>query len=178
MTDDTNDKAARQGRGPLERSGAKGPRERQRWGGRRSEAPRFSNDTNDKAARQGRAPLERSGAKGPRERQRWGVRRGEAPRFSNDTNDKAARQRCVTLEGSGAKGRVGRGVGRGEAPRSGNKKLAAIRRLYFETKPSTILRDFDRAIDILKSMDNEKDRERATVYMQGLAEMRKGWTRR
>jgi hypothetical protein len=57
-------------------------------------------------------------------------------------------------------------------------RLAAIRRLYFETKPSTILRDFDRAIDLLKAMDDEKERERATVYMQGLAEMRSEWNKR
>jgi hypothetical protein len=57
-------------------------------------------------------------------------------------------------------------------------KLAAIRRLYFETKPSTILCDFDRAIDLLKAMDSETERERATVYMQGLAEMRKEWKQR
>jgi hypothetical protein len=52
-------------------------------------------------------------------------------------------------------------------------KLAEIRRLYFEATPATILRDFDRAIDLLKSMDTEADRERATVFMQGLAEMRR-----
>jgi hypothetical protein len=52
-------------------------------------------------------------------------------------------------------------------------KLSQIRRIYFSTSRTTILKDFDRAIDILKSMDNEKERERATVYMQGLAEMRK-----
>ena len=52
-------------------------------------------------------------------------------------------------------------------------KLAQIRKIYFTTSRTTILKDFDRAIDILKSMDNEKERERATVYMQGLAEMRK-----
>jgi hypothetical protein len=52
-------------------------------------------------------------------------------------------------------------------------KLAQIRQIYFSTSRTTILKDFDRAIDILKSMDNEKERERATVYMQGLAEMRK-----
>jgi hypothetical protein len=52
-------------------------------------------------------------------------------------------------------------------------KLAEIRRLYFETGPSTILRDFDRAIDLIKSMETEAERERATVYVQGLAEMRK-----
>ena len=52
-------------------------------------------------------------------------------------------------------------------------KLAEIREIYFKTTRATILRDFDRAIDILKSMESEKERERATVYMQGLAEMRK-----
>ena len=52
-------------------------------------------------------------------------------------------------------------------------KLAEIRRLYFKTHATTIQRDFDRAIDLLKSMPTEEDRERATVYMEGLAEMRK-----
>jgi hypothetical protein len=52
-------------------------------------------------------------------------------------------------------------------------KLDEIRRLYFETTPATILRDFDRAIDLIKSIETEADRERATVYMQGLADMRK-----
>ena len=51
--------------------------------------------------------------------------------------------------------------------------LAEIRRLYFEATPGTILKDFDRAIDLIKSMPTVADRERATVYMQGLAEMRK-----
>jgi hypothetical protein len=51
--------------------------------------------------------------------------------------------------------------------------LSEIRRLYFETTPATILKDFDRAIDLIKSMATVSDRERATVYMQGLAEMRK-----
>jgi hypothetical protein len=56
---------------------------------------------------------------------------------------------------------------------TGEDKLAEIRRLYFEATPKTILRDFDRAIDLIKSMDRVADREKATVYMQGLAEMRK-----
>ena len=55
----------------------------------------------------------------------------------------------------------------------GEGKLAEIRKLYFSTTPKTILRDFDRAIDLIKTMDSEVERERATVYMQGLAEMRK-----
>jgi hypothetical protein len=53
--------------------------------------------------------------------------------------------------------------------------LAEIRRLYFKTSSSTIDRDFDRAIDLLKSIRRPEDRQRATVYMEGLAEMRKEW---
>jgi hypothetical protein len=53
------------------------------------------------------------------------------------------------------------------------EKLAEIRRLYFGATRTTILKDFDRAIDLLKSMESEAERERATVYMQGLADMRK-----
>lgn len=56
-------------------------------------------------------------------------------------------------------------------------KLAQLRRLYFSARPATIQRDFDHAIDILKSMASEAERERATVYMQGLAEMRKEFGR-
>jgi hypothetical protein len=52
-------------------------------------------------------------------------------------------------------------------------KLDEIRRLYFHTTPATILEDFDRAIDLVKAMTSDAERERATVYMQGLAEMRK-----
>jgi hypothetical protein len=54
-------------------------------------------------------------------------------------------------------------------------KLAEIRKLYFAATKSTISQDFDRAIEVLKSMPSEEERERATVFMQGLAEMRKDW---
>ena len=50
--------------------------------------------------------------------------------------------------------------------------LTEIKRLYFKTTRATIDRDFDRAIDLLKAMP-EGERHRATVFMQGLAEMRK-----
>ncbi len=53
--------------------------------------------------------------------------------------------------------------------------LADIKRLYFTTSAGTIDRDFDRAIDLLKSIPLPEDRQRATVYMEGLAEMRKEW---
>ncbi len=56
--------------------------------------------------------------------------------------------------------------------------LAEIRQLYFKTSAKTIERDFARAIDLLKSMPTADDRQRATVFMEGLAEMRKEWKRR
>lgn len=55
-------------------------------------------------------------------------------------------------------------------------KLAEIKKLYFSTTRATIGRDFDRAIDLLKSMP-EGERDRAAVFMQGLAEMRQEWKR-
>lgn len=51
--------------------------------------------------------------------------------------------------------------------------IARIRQLYFNTTPATILRDFDLAIDLLKSIADPDERERAAVYMEGLAELRK-----
>ena len=53
--------------------------------------------------------------------------------------------------------------------------VAELRRLYFATGPSTIDRDFDRAIDLLKSLPTEEAREKAAVYMEGLVELRKEW---
>jgi hypothetical protein len=53
--------------------------------------------------------------------------------------------------------------------------LAEIRQLYFHTSARTIERDFARAIDLIKSMPDVEDRQRATVFMEGLAEMRKEW---
>jgi hypothetical protein len=55
-------------------------------------------------------------------------------------------------------------------------RLAEIKRLYFSATRASIDRDFDRAIDLLKEMP-EDERHRATVYMQGLAEMRKEFRR-
>ena len=57
-------------------------------------------------------------------------------------------------------------------------KLAEIRRLYFKTTRQTIQEDLAKALDLLKSMNSEEDRERATVYMEGLAEMYKDWVRK
>lgn len=56
-------------------------------------------------------------------------------------------------------------------------KLAEIRRLYFSATKETIQRDLEKALDLLKSMNSEEERERATVYMEGMAQMRSDWAR-
>jgi hypothetical protein len=58
---------------------------------------------------------------------------------------------------------------------SGDQKLAEIKRLYYQTSRVTIHQDFARAIDLIKSMTTEEERERAAVYMDGLAQMRSDW---
>ena len=60
---------------------------------------------------------------------------------------------------------------------SPDDKLAEIRRLYFSTTRDRIDADLAKALDLLKSMASEEERERATVYMEGLAQMRSEWTR-
>ena len=56
-------------------------------------------------------------------------------------------------------------------------KLAEIKRLYFQTTRQTIQEDFAKALDLLKSLDSEEDRERVAVHMDGLAQMRADWAR-
>ncbi len=60
---------------------------------------------------------------------------------------------------------------------SPHDKLTEIRRLYFAATKHTIGDDLARAVQLLKSMDTEEERERATVYMDGLAQMRSDWAR-
>jgi hypothetical protein len=55
--------------------------------------------------------------------------------------------------------------------------LLEIRRLYFQTTRKTIQKDFEKALDLMTSIPTEEERERATVYMEGLAEMRRDWSR-
>ncbi len=54
-------------------------------------------------------------------------------------------------------------------------KLAEIKRLYYQTSRQTIKQDFAKAIDLLKSMPSEEERERVAVYMDGLSQMRSDW---
>ena len=57
-------------------------------------------------------------------------------------------------------------------------KLAEIKRLYYKTTKQTIDDDLARALQLLKSMSSEEERERAAVYMDGLSQMRSEWAQR
>jgi hypothetical protein len=53
--------------------------------------------------------------------------------------------------------------------------LEQLRALYFNVTRASIGEDFDTAIDLFKQLTNEEDRERAAVFMDGMAEMRREW---
>jgi hypothetical protein len=65
-----------------------------------------------------------------------------------------------------------------KGPPDAASALAEIRRIYFKTKRETIDHDFAHAIELLKSLPGEDEREKATVYMQGLAEMQRNWAKK
>jgi hypothetical protein len=56
-----------------------------------------------------------------------------------------------------------------------DQKLAEIKRLYYLTSRRTIKQDLAKAIELVKSMASEEERERAAVYMDGLSQMRSDW---
>ena len=64
---------------------------------------------------------------------------------------------------------------RGGAPTTPTQILEDIRTIYFKTSKQTIQHDLAHAIELLKALPDEETREKATVYMHGLAEMRKEW---
>jgi hypothetical protein len=66
---------------------------------------------------------------------------------------------------------------RGQVP-DPQQAIAGIRRIYFNTTRQTIQNDLAHAIELLKSLPTEEDREKAAVYMDGLAQMRSDWSRR
>ena len=67
---------------------------------------------------------------------------------------------------------------RGGAARAPAEVLQEIRAIYFKTTKQTIQHDLAHAIELLKALPDEETRERATVYMEGLAQMRKDWAGR
>ena len=62
-----------------------------------------------------------------------------------------------------------------QGPPDPDAVLAEIRRIYFTTTRQSIEPDLAHAIELLKSLGSEAERERATVYMEGLAQMRRDW---
>jgi hypothetical protein len=53
--------------------------------------------------------------------------------------------------------------------------VAEIKRLYYATTRTTVQRDLDKAIALLKTLKTEEDRERVSVFMDGLSQMRSEW---
>jgi hypothetical protein len=56
-----------------------------------------------------------------------------------------------------------------------DQKIAEIRRLYFRTTRQSIQQDLEKALDLLRSIPSEDERERATVYMEGMTQMKRDW---
>jgi hypothetical protein len=65
-----------------------------------------------------------------------------------------------------------------QGPPDATAALAEIRRIYFKTTRQTIEHDLAHAIELLKNLPSEDDREKATVYMHGLAEMQRNWVKK
>ena len=55
--------------------------------------------------------------------------------------------------------------------------LTDIRRIYFNTTRRTIQHDLAHAIELLRSLPTEDEREKARVYMDGLAQLRGEWSK-
>ena len=66
---------------------------------------------------------------------------------------------------------------RGGAPSTPAQILEDIRAIYFKTTKETIQHDLAHAIELLKALPDEETREKATVYMEGLAQMRSEWSK-
>jgi hypothetical protein len=58
---------------------------------------------------------------------------------------------------------------------SPDDKAAEIKRLYYKTTKATIQEDLTKALDLLKSMNSEEERERVAVFMDGMSQMRSDW---
>ena len=64
-----------------------------------------------------------------------------------------------------------------QGPQDPGAILAQIREIYFKTTKRTIEHDIAHAIELLKSLPTEDERDKAAVYMDGLSQMRSEWAR-
>lgn len=62
-----------------------------------------------------------------------------------------------------------------QGPPDPKAALTELRQIYFKTTKKTIEHDFDHAIELLKSLPSEEEREKATAYMEGITQLRKEW---
>ena len=53
--------------------------------------------------------------------------------------------------------------------------VAEIKRLYYATTRATVQRDLEKAVALLKTLNTEEERERVSVFMDGLSQMRSEW---
>ena len=53
--------------------------------------------------------------------------------------------------------------------------IAEIKKIYYAATKATIQNDLARAIDLLKTLPSEEERQRVAVYMDGLSQMRSEW---
>lgn len=53
--------------------------------------------------------------------------------------------------------------------------LDQLRQLYFNVTRASIGDDFATAIDLFKQLSTEEERDKAAVFMDGIAEMRREW---
>lgn len=53
--------------------------------------------------------------------------------------------------------------------------IAEIKKIYYAATKSTIQSDLERAIDLLKTLPSDDDRQKVAVYMDGLSQMRSEW---
>lgn len=60
-------------------------------------------------------------------------------------------------------------------PPDPGRALAEIRTIYFRTTRHTIQNDLAHAIELLKTLPSEEEREKAAVYMDGLSQLRSEW---
>jgi len=56
--------------------------------------------------------------------------------------------------------------------------LTEIKQLYYQATKATIQRDIKRAVELLKAMKTDEERERAAVFMDGLSQMRSEWAQK
>jgi hypothetical protein len=54
--------------------------------------------------------------------------------------------------------------------------ITEIKKIYYAATKATIQNDLVRAIDLLKTLPSEEDRQRVAVYMDGLSQMRSEWS--